>query len=168
MALCLCESTCGCSNRYLNLWQLAWITIQLTIVNKIIVILDNCQNEKLATPKTHSKRQATGNQIVVILDDCYQKISLPHWKHTAVFTQEPGLCESNSCDSWQLCLDRIICCKPSQVINTCWLTQAQNHVSRHVQTFHPDNRQESQWFDSQWPQWSLVWILLCVFSVANF
>ena len=52
--LCLCESTCGCSNQYLNLWQFAWITIQLTIVNKIIVILDNCQNEKLATLKTHN------------------------------------------------------------------------------------------------------------------
>ena len=49
----LCESTCGCSNQYLNLWQFAWITIQLTIVNQIVVILENCQNEKLATLKTH-------------------------------------------------------------------------------------------------------------------
>ena len=51
----------------------------------------------------------------------------PHWKHTAVFLQGTGHCESNSCDSWRLPFNRIICYKP---VNK----QKHNHMLTHTST----------------------------------
>ena len=54
--------------------------------------------------------------------------NLPHWKHTAVFLQGTGHCESNSCDSWRLLFNRIIWYKP---INN---KQIHNHMLTHTFT----------------------------------
>ena len=92
-----------------SFWQLSRITtIWFTIVS-CIVIHANCQKFRywLEQPHVDSHKHKSSLWIISLWFLTIVRMkNFPHWKHTA------GHCESNSCDSWRLPFNRIICYKP--------------------------------------------------------
>ena len=113
-----------------SFWQLSRITtIWFTIVS-CIVIHANCQKFRywLEQPHVDSHKHKSSLWIISLwFLTIIRMKKLPHWKHTAVFLQGRGHCESNSYDSWWLSFNRIICYKP---VNK----QKHNHMLTHTST----------------------------------